>query len=221
MSSPSFPVLTVRVLGGALIAVGLSTFLIRLQHAGPYAPPEGGNLLAGLGALAVGAVFMFPAMIPGKKEWPTSAVGAVAACFAALPILFFALYATLAELEEVVVLTATTAGGASPGDGQVGRESADLRLWIIDVDGAAWVQMPRAKAVRNGLGESATAMLLRGGKRSCVVPVLFEDRESANRVHHARHEKYFVQRLATQVGLFGRDANPTTVALRLDACPDS
>ena len=37
-----------------MLLVGLSVFLIRVQHAGPYALPEGGNLLAGTLALLLG-----------------------------------------------------------------------------------------------------------------------------------------------------------------------
>jgi hypothetical protein len=40
-----------RILGGLLLLVGVSVFLIRLQHAGPYAMPGGGNLIAGALAL--------------------------------------------------------------------------------------------------------------------------------------------------------------------------
>jgi len=46
-----------RVVGWLLLCVGLSVFLIRCQHAGPYAVPRGGNLLGGALALllALGA----------------------------------------------------------------------------------------------------------------------------------------------------------------------
>ncbi len=51
-------------------------------------------------------------------------------------VLFFVLYATLAEVEEVVVLKATDSSG----------EAADLRLWIVDREGFGWIVTPIEKA---------------------------------------------------------------------------
>ena len=48
-----------RILGGSMLAVGLSVFLVRLGHAGPYALPQGGNLMGGLLALALGGWLAF------------------------------------------------------------------------------------------------------------------------------------------------------------------
>ena len=43
-----------RIVGWLMLLVGVSVFAIRLQHAGPYALPGGGNLIAGVLALLLG-----------------------------------------------------------------------------------------------------------------------------------------------------------------------
>ena len=43
-----------------MLLVGLSVFVIRVQHAGPYALPEDGNLLAGTLALLLGGWLVRP-----------------------------------------------------------------------------------------------------------------------------------------------------------------
>ena len=78
--------------------------------------------------------------------------------------------------------------------------------------------MPRAKADAHGLVE-ARVELLRRGEVSCVIATRHDDRATVNEVHRLRHRKYGVQRLATEIGLFGRSAGDNTVALRLDPCP--
>ena len=123
-------------------------------------------------------------------------------------MLFFALYATLAELEEVVVLRAAD---------QAGRP-ANLRLWIVDRSDGAWVTMGRSKADAHGL-RNARVALLRQGEVSCVIATRHQDRATVNEIHALRHQKYGVQRLATAIGIFGRSAGESTVALRLDPCP--
>ncbi|MFQ5699121.1 MAG: hypothetical protein ACE5IL_12650 [Myxococcota bacterium] len=163
-----------RGLGTLLCAAGVSVFAIRLHHAGPYAFPHGGNLLA----VAFSPLVLIPS-----------------------------LYATLAELEEVVVLRTA----------DLGAHAADLRLWIVDHDGAGWVTMGRAKADAHGLIDVQVELLRRGELR-CVHVTRFEDRASVNRIHHLRDAKYSVQRLATAIGLFGRDADENDVTLRLDPC---
>jgi hypothetical protein len=122
--------------------------------------------------------------------------------------LFFALYATLAELEEVVVLKATDRAG----------QPADLRLWIVDRPTAAWVTMPRSKADAHGLSE-VRVELLRQGEVRCMIATRHEDRATVNEIHSMRHQKYGVQRLAAKIGIFGREADESTVALRLVPCP--
>lgn len=192
-----------RAVGWLMLLVGVSVFVIRLQHAGPYAFPRGGNLLAGVLALVLGAWLARPWLGTHRLAAPLGWV-ALAAC----PIvLFFALYATLAELEEVVVLKASNQSG----------RPADLRLWIVDQGEAAWVTMPRWKADAHGLAETRVE-LLRQGEIGCVVATRHEDRETVNQIHRLRHQKYAVQRLATAIGLFGRAAGENVVALRLDAC---
>jgi hypothetical protein len=127
---------------------------------------------------------------------------------AAPVVLFFALYATLAEVEEVVVLRTSAARGAP----------ADLRLWVADHEGAAWVSMPRWKAEGHAL-DGARLELLRAGRTSCVVARLSTDPAENERTFRLRDEKYAVQRLARRIGLFGDGPGADTVTLRLDPCP--
>jgi hypothetical protein len=187
-----------------MLVVGFSVFVIRFQHAGPYAFPRGGNLLGGVLALLLGgwlvrAWFGFH-RLAAPLGWIALAVSPI--------VLFFALYATLAELEEVVVLKATDLTG----------HPANLRLWIVDRADGVWVTMPRRKADAHGLSE-ARVELLRQGEVSCVIATRHEDRATVNEIHRLRHEKYGVQRLATALGLFGSSAGEDTVALRLEPCP--
>jgi len=187
-----------------MLLVGAAVFLIRLQHAGTYALPRGGNLLGGVLALLLGGWLARPWLAAHRLAAPLRW-----AALAASPIvLFFALYATLAELEEVVVLKAID---------RAGRPS-DLRLWIVDHAGAAWVTMPRSKADEHGLTE-ARVELLRQGELGCVVATRSDGRATVNEIHRLRHEKYAVQRLATSIGIFGRSAGEDVVAVRLDPCP--
>ena len=204
MSESGFPSKLRRVVGWVMLVVGVSVFVIRLQHAGPYAVPRGGNLLAGVLALLLGGWLARPWLGAHRLAAP---LGWVA--LAASPIvLFFALYATLAELEEVVVLKATDRAG----------RPADLRLWIVDRAEVAWVTMPRSKADAHGLSETRVE-LLRQGQVGCVIATRHEDRATVNEIHGLRHQKYGIQRLATELGIFGRSAGEDTVALRLDPCP--
>lgn len=204
MTGSGFPSNLRRGVGGLMLLVGVSVFAIRLQHAGPYAFPGGGNLRAGVLALLLGAWLVRPWPFAGRLVTPLTWVA-----LATTPVvMFFALYATLAELEEVVVLKTSDRTG----------RPADLRLWIVDRDGAAWVTMPRSKADRHGL-EIARVELLRQGEIRCAIATLHEDRPTVNEIHRLRHEKYAVQRLATSLGLFGRSAGEDVVALRLDPCP--
>jgi hypothetical protein len=175
------------------VAAGFATFLIPMQHPGPFSMP-GRGVVAGLLCLATAALLFAPRM-------PSAARGVAFACSPL--VLFFALYASLAELEEVVVLRA--------GD-------ADLRLWIVD-DGAgtAWVSMSRAKAEDNGL-DGARVELLRGGETLCVVPHIVDDDVANRRTYDLRQEKYAVQRLAVGLGLFPDGPGPQTITLRLDPC---
>jgi len=188
-----------RVVGCALLVLGVAVFAVRLLHEGPYAMPRGTNLFGGLGALLLGGLLVWPA-IPRRLGWLALAATPV--------VLFSGLYATMAELEEVVSLYATDSAG----------RPADLRLWIVDREDGAWVGMPRWKAVEHSL-DGARVQLLRNGKTRCVVPVLYEDRATVRAIHALKVEKYVVARGAAAIGLYPREARETAVSLRLDPCP--
>ena len=94
------------VVGGVLLALGIAVFAVRLVHEGPYAVPRGGNLFGGLGALLLGGVLVWSGT-PRGLGWLALAASPV--------VLFFGLYATMAELEEVVSLYATDRAGTRGG----------------------------------------------------------------------------------------------------------
>jgi len=188
-----------RVSGGLLLALGLAVFAVRFHHEGPYAFPRGGNLFGGIGSLVVGGVLLWPAL---------PRAGRILA-FAAGPVVgFFALYATMAELEETISLYATDSAG----------RPAELRLWVVDREDGEWVGMPRAKAEEHAL-DGARLEVLRRGEIRCVVPVLHDDRPTVSAIHAMKVAKYAVARAAAAIGLYRREAGPQTVALRLDPCP--
>jgi hypothetical protein len=186
-----------------MLLVGVAVFLIRLNHPGPYAMPHQGNLLAALLSLAIGIVLVLPwlgdNLATNLVRWLALAVSPI--------ILFFALYAIFAELEETVSLRVNSANG----------ESIDLRLWVVDIDGAPWVTMDRPKAERHGL-QSAKVELLRNGEFSCVHTTLVDDPNLVNNAHELRTKKYAVQRFAIVLGMFQETAGSGTVALKLDPC---
>jgi hypothetical protein len=161
--------------------------------------PGGTNLFGGLGALLLGGVLVWPAA-PRWLGWLALAASPV--------VLFLGLYATMAELEEVVSLYATDSAG----------NPAELRLWIVDRDDGEWVGMPRSKAIEHSL-DGARLQLLRSGETRCVVPVLHEDRATVRAIHALKVEKYAVARRAAAIGLYPREARETAVSLRLDPCP--
>ena len=199
MTEPSSSSRFRTVVGYGLLALGVAVFAVRLLHEGTYAMPSGANLFGGLGALLLGGVLV----------WPGTRRGLGWLALAATPVvLFFGLYATMAELEEVVSLYATDSGG----------EPAELRLWIVDREDGEWVGMPRWKAVEHSL-DGARVRLLRNGKTRCVVPALHEDRPTVKAIHALKVEKYTVARGAAALGLYPREARETAVALRLDPCP--
>ena len=187
------------VVGGVLVALGIAVFAVRLLHEGAYAVPRGGNLFGGLGALVVGGVLVWSAT-PRALGWLALAISPV--------IIFFALYGTMAELEEVISLYATDSAG----------QPAELRLWIVDRADGEWVGMSRSKAVEHSL-DGARLELLRNGETRCVVPVLEEDRATVRAIHGLKVEKYAVARASAAIGLYPREARESTVALRLDPCP--
>jgi hypothetical protein len=188
------------VVGCGLLAVGIAVFAVRLLHEGAYPVPRGGNLFGGMASLLLGGVLVWPD-VPRVLGWLALAASPV--------VLFFALYATMSELEEVVSLYATDSAG----------RSAELRLWIVDREDGEWVGMPRSKAVEHSL-DGARLELLRRGVTRCVVPVLHEDRTTVVAIHALKVEKYAVARGAASIGLYPRVASEASVSLRLDPCPD-
>jgi len=180
------------IVGALTLGAGLAAFLVPLQHAGPYGIP-GRGLVGGLLCFAISGVLLvrgMPAILRGVA-------------LAASPIvLFFALYGALAELEQVVVLYS---------------EDADLRLWIVDHEGVAWVSMPRSKADAHAL-DGAKLELLRAGATRCVVPRIVDDPSANRRTFDLRQEKYAIQRLGGMLGIFGDGPGAETITLRLDPC---
>ena len=199
MTKPGSSSMVRIAVGCGLLAVGVAVFAVRLLHEGPYATPRGANLFGGLGSLLLGGVLV----------WPATGRGLGWLALAASPVVFFfGLYATMAELEEVVSLYATDGNG----------EPAELRLWIVDREDGEWVGMPRSKAVEHSL-DGARLRMLRNGESRCVVPVLHEDRPTVRAIHALKVEKYAVARGAAAIGLYPREARETAVSLRLDPCP--
>ncbi|MFK7897790.1 MAG: hypothetical protein AB8G23_18285 [Myxococcota bacterium] len=193
------------------IATGVSVFAIRLIQPGDYAMPGGGNLLAALLALGLGGLLLFlPRLEKSETETSSPAVWAQRLLLAAAPVvLFLALYSTLAELEEVVVLHSTHQAG----------HAVDLRLWIVDENGAGWIQMPQGKAEAHQLDVASELRMTRQGKPACVAVHPFSDLENTRRVQNLRYEKYLVQRLATLIGLFPTEPTGKAVVLRISDCP--
>ncbi len=190
--------------GWLAVLVGVAVFAIRLQHEGPYAFPERGNLLSGVLALVAGLALLGP-WLGGERS--TSLL--TRAVLVATPIVvFFGLYATLSELEEVVVLRTSDERG----------DTRDLRLWVVDHEGTPWVTMPRWKAEAHGLTDTR-AELLRRGAMGCVIAKRHEDYATVDQIFRLRHEKYRIQRLATALGIFGRSVGRDVVTLRLAPCP--
>ncbi len=187
--------------GVVLLVLGVAVFAVRLLHEGAYAVPRGGNLFGGLGALVLGGVLVWPGA-PRVLGWLALAASPV--------VLFFGLYATMAELEEVVSLYATDSGGGA----------SELRLWIVEREDGEWVGMPRSKAVEHSL-DGARLDLLRDGETRCVALVLHEDRPTVTAIHALKLQKYAVARASAAIGLYPSEAPETSVSLRLDPCPDA
>jgi hypothetical protein len=188
-----------RIVGGLLLLVCAAAFVMRLRGSGPFAFPDGGPLLGVVLLLAVGGWLAFAPGVAKAVTW--------LALIASPLVLFYGLYITLAELEEVIVLRVTDDSG----------QSTDLRLWIADRDGVPWVTMGQSKADTYALS-GRRIELVRAGEIRCVVAVRHDDRPNVAAIHQLRQEKYAVQRLATVIGLYGQGPGATTVALRLDPC---
>ena len=199
MSDSSSPSKLQAAVGFGLIILGIAVFAVRLAHDGAYAMPRGGNLFGGVGALGLGVLLLWSAT-PSVLRWVALAASPV--------VLFFGLYATMAELEEVISLYATDSAG----------NAAELRLWIVDREDGEWVGMPRTKAIEHSL-DGARLDMLRNGQTRCVVPVLHEDRKTVRAIHSMKVEKYAVARGSAAIGLYPREARDEAVALRFDPCP--
>jgi uncharacterized membrane protein len=180
------------VVGLLMLVAGVAAFLVPLHHPGPYGIP-GRGLVGGLLSLVLAGVLVARA---------TPAVARGIAIAVSPIVLFFALYGALAELEEVVVLYAP---------------DAELRLWVVDSDGAEWVSMSRSKAETHAI-DGAKLQLLRAGTTRCVIPRIVDDPVANRRTFDLRQEKYAVQRLGGLIGMFGDGPSPDTITLRLDPC---
>jgi len=180
------------VVGLLMLGAGVAAFLVPLHHPGPYGIP-GRGLVGGLLSLVLAGVLVARA---------TPAVARGIAIAVSPIVLFFALYGALAELEEVVVLYAP---------------DAELRLWVVDSDGAEWVSMSRSKAETHAI-DGAKLQLLRAGTTRCVMPRIVDDPVANRRTFDLRQEKYAVQRLGGMIGMFGDGPSPDTITLRLDPC---
>jgi len=184
--------ITSTVVGLLMLVAGGAAFLVPLHHPGPYGIP-GRGLVGGLLSLVLAGVLLVRA---------TPALARGIAIAVSPFVLFFALYGALAELEEVVVLYAP---------------DAELRLWIVDADGAEWVSMSRGKAEAHAI-DGAKLRLLRSGTTRCVIPRIVDDPVANRRTFDLRQEKYAVQRLGGLIGMFGDGPSPETITLRLDPC---
>jgi len=193
-----------RSVGIVLIALGLAVFLVRLRHAGPYFLPEGGNLAGGLGALVCGALLIRAkaAKIGGQavRIGLTSLLA-----IASLVSFYLALYGTLAELEEVVVVRPRCES----------ERDDPLRFWIVDDAGALWISMGPGKAERTGLSRTRVVSLLRDGKERCMDAAIVDDPAILRRVLPLLEEKYTVARVAVSLGVFGESRYSTNQLLRL------
>jgi len=190
-----------RIVGCLLLLLCVTALAMRLRHPGLSVFPDGGPRVGVLLLLGVGGWLVFAHGAAKPLTW---------LALAASPfVVFYGLYITLAELEEVIVLRVDDDAG----------KTTDLRLWVVDRDGVPWVTMSERKADTYGLRDKRVE-LLRGGQVRCVVAVRHEDRPNVSAIHQLRQEKYAVQRLATAIGLYGQVPSDTTVALQLDPCLD-
>ena len=188
-------------LGALLIIAGLTVFGVRLLQPGPYAIPEGGSLLSGLGAIALGGFLLFADRFRVLR-W---------IAWGASPLLIIsAMFSFVGDIEEVIILTAEDPEG----------QTVDLRLWVVDRDDGPWVGMGRQKAETHSLS-GARLEMLRAGEYRCVTPQLDENREITKAVHAQKVQKYRAAQIFGAMGLYPLEATENTVVLHLDACTDS
>ena len=191
-----------KIIGIALALLGLTVFLIRLQHSGPYFFPEGGNFVGGVLALVCGVLLFFDVL---PSEGPGAPILQLGLLGASLLALYMGAFATAAEIEEVVVVR--------PGCGET--RGAPLRLWIVDDDGAMWSTMGREKATRNGITTARSVTLLRGGQEACLPAEIVDDARLVEHLSLIREEKYTAERVGVALGIFGEDRFESNVALKM------
>lgn len=196
------------IVGWIALMCGLSVFAVRFFQEGPYPIPRGGTLVCAVANLGIGLELVWPRRRTAKARALLTKV-----LLGVTPIvLLFGLVATLAEVEEVVVLrTHDERGGVR-----------DTRLWVVDYMGSPWVvTRPRAEHVRQ-LTTTPRVGLLRHGVTRCYIAERHDDRATVEKLLRLRHEKYFVQRLTVAVGLWSRSFDgieKVAVAIRLEPCP--
>lgn len=196
-----------RGVGILFLLLGVTVFAIRLRHAGPYALPEQGNLRAALLSVALGVWFSQPWLANTSSALLRRMVE-IAVGVGSLFVLFFTAYAILSEVEEVVVVSVQGPSG----------ESNPLRLWVMDSDGAEWVNMSREKAISNNLVDQRVDFL-RGGVWTCRQATLVEERAVVARNSDLGAQKYAVKRFAIALGIFSEVPPENIVSVRLDPCP--
>ena len=193
-----------RLFGILLILLGIAVFVIRLQHAGPYAMPEGGNLIGAVLAFVIGLWFLRPFLRSGSLPhiigWP--------AVLATPVVMFFTLFSILGEVEEVISVTLESPNGT------VGT----YRLWVVDLDGTAWTTMRDEKAETAGF-DNTTGQMLRNGESSCVTITRHDDMETLSTIHDMKYEKYAAMRFAVMTGVFQRQAQEASTAVEFAPCP--
>ena len=195
-----------RAAGIFFLLLGITVFAIRLRHAGPYAVPEAGNLRAAILSLGLGIYFIRP-WLEGVANASLRKGIELAVVLVSAVVLFFAFYATLSEVEEVVVVAALDRHG----------EPSRLRLWVMDFDETEWVNMSRSKAIENDLTDQRVEFL-RDGVWTCREARLVEDRAIVTRNSDLGAEKYAVKRVAMAIGIFSKVPPPEIVSVRLDPC---
>jgi hypothetical protein len=192
-----------RIIGFVLLGLGLLVFLIRLHHPGAYWFPEQGNLRAALASLAIGA-WLVAEWLP---EHPSRRPLQITALLVTPIVLFFASYAILSEMEEVVVIVPSPEAEAQ----------TPLRLWVMDDAGSEWVNMSRTKAQAAGLINSEVTFY-RHGQSDCRRSTVVENRTIVARNSQLGLEKYTVKQFAVAIGVFSEVPPPAVISVRLDPC---
>lgn len=186
------------IAGIIFILIGLTVFVIRLNHPGPYAMPHGAAFYSALILLPIGGLIIWTGTGGFVRR-----MAVIVAVIATLPCI----YSIGGESQEVISLYAT----------DVENQPVDLRLWIVDREDGAWVGMGREKAFNHQL-DGARLDMLRAGRRVCVTPNLNQDQNTTRVIHAMKVEKYATARIGGALGFYPLEATPSTVVLRLDPC---